>query len=371
MNDEVDDPKTEVRLVFSMPVSLNSLYDTVSFNPSMNGSWRLTEDGSTAVFTPSEPWTLNKRYEMRISSSLADSSGMVMGKDFLSAFVIGTDHEKPFLIGAWRLDNSGNAVLLDRGTVAIIGTGNTFSENPGWEKGDRLKLEFSKQVDGLSVKNCLSAEGASGLAMETMPGFNTEFIFRFDTRPAYGSRFSFRLKAGVKDNAGNESAQEYVYRIFADGGSSKPPELVGIRLPMAPGNVAAPDLTSYGIDSVYEFLPISDGKDNYPSGESINTWIEFYFDTATDASVDPFSLMELFRIQTSNNVLSFSPRRVKTGGFSVSGPNAGWEHLNRLEITGVLVNSTNYGMVHFQIGAGLMDTLGNKNEKPLIVSLLK
>ena len=364
-DDLIDDQRAEVRLSFSMPVSLNSLYNNVSFDPGMSGSWRLTDNGCTAIFTPAEPWTLNKRYELRVSSALTESNGMSIGKSFLSVFVIGMDHDIPCLVQAWRLTNSGEEPLLESGKPGV------FIENSGWEKNDRLKLMFSKPVDSLSVKNCLNAEGGPALALKDAPLFNTEIIFQFETRPEYESRFAFRLKAGVKDNAGNESAVEYVYRIFANGANSKPPRLVGIRLPMAPGSQTDREPAMFEIDSVFKMLPITDGQENYPSTEGRSTWIEFYFETAVGASIDPLSLMELFRIETSNNVLTFSPRLVKSGSFSFPNPEPGWENFQRLEIAGILTNSINFGVVNFLIGSGLRDSYGNKNEKSFCISLLK
>jgi len=310
------------------------------------------------------------RQEIRVSGALAGSNGMFMGKDFLSIFVVGSDHESLLLLEAWRLTDSGE-VLLSAGTAAIAGAGGEFIENGGWEKDDRLKLVFSRPVDGLSVKNCLSAEGAQGLVMETIPDFENEFIFRFDTRPVHESRFTFRLKPGVRDCYGNVSKNEYIYRVFANGVRSMPPQLAGIRLPMAPGSETDQQLISFGIDSLFDYLPIADGKEYYPSGEGIFTWIEFYFLTSPGASIDPFSVMELFRIETSNNVLVFSPRIIKTDSFSAAQPRAGWDNLERLEIAGVLTNSTNFGIVNFLISPGLMDSFGNKNEKVFRISLLK
>ena len=230
---------------------------------------------------------------------------------------------------------------------------------------------FSRPVDTISVKNSLGAEGAAGLIMETLPGFETEVVFCFETAPVYESRFVFKLKSGIKDQAGNESSDEHIFRIYADGYCSKPPGLVGIRMPMAPGNAASLDLADFGIHSLFVNLPITNGTGCYPSKDEIDTWIECYFETAPGAFVDPLSLMELFRIETSNNVLTFSPRQIKTGSFSVPDPRKDWEKYERLEIGGILVNTSNSGLVHFTIMPGLKDNNGNRNEKTFRISLVK
>jgi hypothetical protein len=361
----VIEPREEVRLTFSIPVPLNSLYDNVTFNPSMTGSWRLEDSGVKAIFKPSEPWAQLKQYEIRFSTSLTDNNGMNIGNEFISVFTIGADHEKPYLLNASRITKDGSVYEL-ASDIGYSGAAQLPVENNGWEKDDRLSLIFSKPVDSLSVKNYLNAEDAPSLVLETSPGFNTEFICRFDSVPVYESRFTFRIKPGIKDSSGNETKDEYIYRIFADGKYSKPPMLAGIRISMSSDNT---NLFTAGADSLFEKIPIND--ENYPSGENIQTWIEFYFITAETALVDIFSLIELFRIETSNNVITFSPRKIKIDDFSVSQPHPDWENFTRVEITGIITNTTKYGIINFIIGAGLKDSLGNKNDKTLKISIVK
>jgi hypothetical protein len=366
MNDPLVDPHDEVRLVFSQSVSIGMLYDAVSFSPSVGGIWR-TED-RTAFFTPAEPWKEGRRYELRISESLAGDGGMNIGRDFLSVFTTGNDNEKPCLTGAYRIASDGGEERLEEHTTAA------FTENTGWEKDDRLRLVFSEPVDLLTVQSCLGAEDAPGLVMETAPDmsgplFNMEATFHFERRPVFESRFSFRLKAGVRDSAGNESAGEYVFGIYADGVNSKPPALVGIRLPMSPDAIQDSRPKSYHIDDLFANLPIDTNQ--YPVDTATATWIECYFETAPGVSVDPFALMELFSVDTSNNALVFSPHVVSNSDFSIADPETGWERYQRLEIRGNLTNKTNAGVVNIQITPGLRDTAGNSNEKHFRISLLK
>jgi hypothetical protein len=138
---------------------------------------------------------------------------------------------------------------------------------------------------------------------------------------------------------------------------------------MSPESGTDKELIFFKTDSLFENIPIT--NENYPSGENINTWIELYFETAEGASVDLFSLMELFHIETSNNVIYFSPRQIKNINFTSPYPHNGMEGFQRIEITGNLTNTTNFGIVNILIDAGLKDTLGNRNEKSIKISLLK
>jgi len=368
MYEDVIDPRAEVMIEFSMPVPLNSLYENVSFSPSMSGFWLLENDGKTAVFTPSEPWIANNRYEIRVSPSFTDINGMNIKNEYKSVFTAGAGGELPRLLHAYRItkDNELFQLTPDKG---FSGASESPSENDGWEKDDRLLFIFSKSVDSLSVKNYLSAENGPALIMETKAGFETEIIFRFEKIPVYKSRFTIKIKSGIKDSAGNLSKEEYIFKVFAGGKFSKPPELAGIRIPMAPQNKTDCELIFISADSPYKIIPIK--EENYPSGEVISTWIELCFETAESASIDIFSVMELFRIETSNNVITFSPRYVKTSNINNSEPNADAENYQRIEIHGNLVNSTNYGIINFQITAGLKDSLGNHNDKSFTIPVIK
>jgi len=365
---EIDDARTQVRLEFSESMTLNSLYENISFIPSMTGYWTLEDDEKIAVFTPSETWTNNTRYEIRVSSSLTDSGGNNMRNDFTSIFTIGSDKTLPSLLRAYRITKNSEFIHLtpDRGYSSV--TEQPF-ENSGWEKDDRLSLVFSKPVDSLTVKNNLFAEDGQNLIMEISPDFCAELIFKFEKIPVYKSRFTIRLKPGIKDRAGNQTKNESIFRILADGKYSKPPELAGIKIPLSPKSISGFNPVFYEIDSLYQEINITD--DDYPSGESVDTWIEFYFSTAENASIDIFSIMEIFRIDTSNNVIDFLPRHVKTNNFKFSQPHKGWEKFQRIEISGNLINKTNSGIINFYIASGLKDSLGNQNEKSFCISIIK
>ena len=375
---------------FSFPVSLNSLRNNVSFNPSMPGTWDLDEGRMRAVFTPYEPWPQGKRFEMRISSSLEGENGISAGKDFFSIFTVGSNRELPGLISAWRVTESGEQVeLVEESSFQETSFSEKlgeFTENTGWEKGDRLRLVFSVPVDPLSVGTALVVENGSNAVLQMpeaiSPGYADtgcfeDAIFRFDRPPAFKSRFSFRLRRGIKDLYGNESEDEYSFRIFANGKNSKPPSLAGIRIPMSPGGTLDDisgssvdlNLRTYGTDQLFADLPIEGGY--YPYNTKTATWIECYFDCAPGAVIDPFSLMELFRVETSNNVLLFSPAVVRSDGFTVSGPHPPWEQYQRLEIAGTLTNTVNAGIVHFLVNSGLKDSRGNLSESQFRISLMK
>jgi len=366
--EDIVELKTEVKIEFSLPVTLKTLYESISFNPSMAGFWNLENDDKLAIFTPSEPWIQNNRYEINVSSSLTDINGMNIRKEFKSIFTTGTERELPYLMSANRVTKNNEIIQLlpDK---RFSSAAELPVENTDWEKEDKFLLVFSKPMDILTAKNYISAENGPNIVLESFPDFETEILFRFEKAPVYESRFTIKIKPGIRDSAGNAVKDEYVYKIFFNGKYSRPPELAGIRIPMAPQNKEDCDSVFISSDSLFQIIPITD--ENYPSREIINTWIELYFITAEGASIDLFSVMENFRIDTSNNVLTFSPRQIKTSNFSIPEPQTGYENLQRIEIDGNLINTTNYGIIYFMISSGLRDSFGNANEKSINIPAMK
>jgi hypothetical protein len=142
---------------------------------------------------------------------------------------------------------------------------------------------------------------------------------------------------------------------------------------MAPGKSGAEnqELRDYSEETLFYDLPIIAGEGRYPYGERTPAWIELYIDAAPGAEADLFSVMDLFRVETTNSVFSFSPQSIETENFSLPDPRPGWESYQRLEIRGFLTNTINAGVVSFCLDPGLADTLGNRNERSFRISLLK
>jgi hypothetical protein len=317
----------------------------------MNGSWSRGAGEGSVFFTPEEPWKQGQRYEIRVSASLAGETGKTLGRELASLFTAGDDRVKPSLESVWRVEKGGVMDPLEEEIPPAEGVLAEIRENPGWGKDSRIRLVFSEPVDTASLISCLVAEPGPSLALENEPGFGEEIFFRFTGQPAWGSRFSFQLKAGIRDAAGNESEGNHRFLVYVDDVYSKPPSLAGLRLPLAPGKTSPEDQNPafYSPDDLFAELPISSEEGRYPYKEAIPTWIELSFDTAPGACIDSFTVMELFRIETSNNVLAFSPRSIRAENFSMPDPQPGWESYVRLEIQGDLTNTINAGVVSFRI----------------------
>ena len=358
--------REEFRLFFSEQVSLDSCIDSVSFSPSTPGSWRLEDEGRTACFIPREPWQAGNLYHVRVDSDFSGFSGAKLGYEYSSLFYGGPDREKPFLLSAMAFSSAGDTEEIPfykQGEFPQI----AFT---AWERFTSLELVFSKPVDLSGLKNLLTAEPQAAMVMESPPEISDRAVFRFAEYPEWGSSFLFRLSPGVKDAAGNACGDEYSFRIAASGPLSKPPALVGIRLPMAPGN-ADHEALSFTAADLFTDLPIKSGEGRYPFTVSVPAWIELYFDTALGTEIDPFSVMDLFSVEATSYALQFFPRSISEDNFTWAAPKEGWEEFQRFEIKGLLINAVQSGIVTFRIRAGLKDKRLNRSGRDFRISLLK
>ena len=367
--------RDEFCLYFSERITLNSCIDYVSFSPTATGSWRLEDEGRTARFFPREPWQAGSVYHVRLDSAFSGVSGAKLGTEYSSVFYGGPDREKPILLEVLariptdpELNCQGDFYTEE---ISFYRQGDLpLSAYPEWENFFNLELVFSKPVDLGGLKSLLITEPQAALLMESPPGLSDRAVFRFSEYPEWGSSFLFKLSPGVKDAAGNLSDEEYNFKVIAAGPLSKAPGLVGIRLPMAPGNLDHEAL-SFSTEDLFVDLPIGIGEGRYPFSVPVPSWVELYFETAPGTEIDPFSLMDLFRVEVTNHALQFSPRSISAEEFSWADPGEGWENFERLEIKGLLINTVQNGIVTFSIPAGLMDKRGNRSDRDFRISLLK
>jgi hypothetical protein len=365
------DSRDCISISFSEPVTINSCTTNISFIPAVAGSWRLDGTGKRASFYPLSPWKTGIRYRININSGFSSESGRTMGEDyyFYVNTIINGDNERPTLLSAYAIDLNDEAYEIETDNVPWSG----LTEYAEWDSSYRLRLDFSEQVDTRSVKSRLSVEPYASLVMETPPGMASSVIFRFAERPAWQSSFLFKLNTGVRDEVGNETNEVRYFRIRTTNELSKPPTLVGIRLPLAPRKPSIEEQTPqvFTPNDLYADLKFDHDEIYFPYAVDIEFWIEFYFDTAPDTQVDIFSLMDLFRMDITNHAINFSPRHIETKNFTWPEPVEGWEDLGRVEIRGFLTNNVSSGVVTFRINSGLEDKRGNRSIEIFKISLLK
>ena len=362
-------PLEQVYITFSQPMDILSCRSTIAFSPAAKGTWMLDSGGTRAVFTPSEPLTMGTTYQVTISNSASSSLGISMGKDFKSRFTFGNDKTAPDILGVYAIDSNGTTLFQ----LTADDPGGTRHETPDWETTNRFRLDFSEPVNSTTLASRVILGPSGNLKLETAPGLITSAVYRTTERLSYNEHYDLRIETGIADASKNKSETKYTFRFFTNGVNSKPPALIGIRIPRSPGeaNPDNADPLAYAVTDIFEDLPIDSAANKYIYDTATSTWIELYFDTAPGTAVSEFSLMNLFRVDAGNSALSFSPRSIKSSGFTWTAPHAAWAAYSRIEVKGILTNRSNSGLISFIIGSGLLDMSGNRNDKEFRIPLLK
>lgn len=359
------EPRREIVLRFSRPVTAADCRDLVSFSPSISGTWSVDGEtsGTAARFKPIVDWETGAEYRVEVPESMVDYERVRFGRSASSRFRRGSDSTPPQL-EAFEILDSGGAL------VAAVEPGSEF---PGLNRGDRIRFRFSEPVDLSSVDTRIIAEPSLSLVRKTLGGISASAVYEPAELPSWGSRIVVRLSSGVRDPSANEAVSYGPYRLSFDGAASRPPVLVGIRLPLAPGaaDEASRMLAAFAAGDAFTSIDISGGADRYPTDTAVATTVEVYCVLADGASVDPFSVMEKFRVSATNGALSFSPRNVRTSSFTYAVPYGPWAGCARFEVDGYLTNRTAAGVVTFELSSGFSDSLLNRTTEAAILPLLK
>jgi len=359
-----------VAVTFSEPIDQATFRDRLSVTPNVIGAWRLEAGGELAIFTPLEPWAWATEYVVTAASELEDASGNQLGDSYSLRFSVGEDRSAPSLLETVAVDASGDV----RANVSQdYSDDGSVTENDGWEGSWRLRLSFTEPVSLESLSSRIACDEGLGLTLETR-GLSAEtVIVGLDERPAWGGRFSVRLKAGIEDESGNATESDLVFRFVADGPGSEPPRFIGIRLPLAPGSILPEDrdLAAFGVDEPFSTMAVSGDDARYPVGVATATAIELYIKLAPGADLDALSVMETFSVATTNGALSFSANRASVSGLSYASPYDGWGACAIARIDGTITNRVDSGVVTFGFAAGLRDSSGNAAIEAQRLPLLK
>lgn len=171
---------------FSEEIDPSTLIFTVSNGGSVNGT--VNYSGTTAIFTPALNLAGNTTYTARISGSVKDLAGNAMGLDHVWTLTTGAgpDTDPPTVVSNNPISNA-TGVALDANFEAI----------------------FSEEIDCSTVNTSTFAiENATGY-INSCSGNKAIFIPNPDLD--FNTTYTARIKASVKDIAGNPMASDYTW----------------------------------------------------------------------------------------------------------------------------------------------------------------
>ncbi|GMO28872.1 MAG: hypothetical protein Ta2F_04260 [Termitinemataceae bacterium] len=376
-NSVVFDIYQKVLIQFSDAVTKKSCENHISFSPSIGGSWQISDDGMNAEYFPKEQWKQNQTYKITLSSNFENVYGRQLGKEFVQSWTIGDDSIEPVLLHAYIIDNAGTSkYTLQQFAVSgsyadTIINNIAISEQANVESHDKIKLIFSKPVDVIKLKTYLQVEPAIKYKIETAENFANDIVVSFDDVPEWGRSYVIKLNSGLNDSLGNISKNSYFFRIKTNGSLSKLPKFTGLRFQESFIKENADGAKKIVYNSNELFSNILIDHENYQYGTSKTLVFELFFDTALNAKINLFSLMNLFRVDYTNTFFSITAKSFKEKEIGTFIPPEGFENMYCVEVTSSVFNSENSGVIKFYIAGGLTDTNGNKNNDAMSIQVTK
>jgi hypothetical protein len=359
-----------LRLSFSAPVDILSCVNEISISPAVKGLWRVEAGGKSALWLPAEPWKRGERYKLTVSPFFESALGETAGKEAVLRWTAGSAGKTPpRLLCAAAFHEGKELFELQPCAAASSSPAVPLIENTRWEHAYQLRLRWDKEIALSSLSRGFSVEPPLKFTIEPAWGDADTAVIRFEERAQWDARYLFKLDGAIGDAQGNQSGALTLFRIRANGPSSRPPELAGIRLPVNPA--ASPGSRQYETftkEDLYAYMTLR--REDFPFEQEVETWFELYFDTADGAEIDLFSLRERLRIDATNNALHFSQKTIVASGFTEAAGAPQFAGKTRVEVRGTLRNGAPSGVITFRIGEGLQDSYANSNPAAMKLALL-
>jgi len=359
-----------VSITFTEALDAQTFREHLSIVPGIAGRWQLGSSGDTVTFSPIEPWEWSTEYKITVSAAISDQANNRMGEEFIFRFSRGDELVPPTLLSMEAIDGSGNSMEV---ILPDIAEDLYVTVNRGWESDWRLRLYFDEPVETGTLERYIRCDGGNSFELESDSLFSETVAIRFLEKPEWGSEFVLGIGKGIADECGNICNTEHVVHICADGTSSAPPRLVGIRVPLAPGEILPADrmVSVFPLDAPYSTIEITAGDTRYPIGVPVKTSIELYIDVAEGAILDSFSIMESFRSASTNGAMDFSAQKISLTALAYAPPYEPWAEYMIARVDGTLTNHVDTGIFTVTLAAGLKDSAGNTSIKAQSLALLK
>jgi hypothetical protein len=330
---------------FSEPADQTSFLAAWSVSPDPGGSISFDVTGAIATYTPLSEWQPGTEYSITVSDAFTDRSGNHLASSLRTRFTAGSDNVRPNLVAVYPVTNGTPA-------ATPLTAGSATAPATGIEATMGLQIVFDKAVQRQNLESFIDIEPAWGFQLDPSGLPQTSFTLTPTERFVYGTLYRLVIKHGVLDTSGNATAADTGHFFRVDGPTTKPPSVKlvlfnGDTTPLAPfGNLVV-------------------------AGGSSVVFFDLYFDIASDASIDPFSLMHAFTITTTNGAfLTVTPTAIETGTFADPQP-AAEPGLVPARITVSITNSPNSGIVTLGVAAGFTDSAGNVMSTAYSLPLLK
>lgn len=281
----VDSQVEEIVFEFSKPVDLNSFRSAFSLSPSAEYIITTEQDDAVIKVKPAELLKKNTRYDVKVSTKLADKHRNFLLNDFESTFTNYNDEQIP-----------GYKVYWNDGTSDVVLSSSVKNENI--TKDAELIIEFDEKIDINYITSYV--EFTPSLSVQVTPDRNTKntasIIFTEDI--IWGSEYNLKVLKGLKDLCGNEIEEDTNYTIVFNNEKNRPVTMEKVLIDLKNGAAGYDEITNY-CAKTFEVA-------NFPTtGTTIPTNVYAIFSISSQAdTISDLSVMNAFNIEYTNTCFS-------------------------------------------------------------------
>lgn len=210
-----DDPERYrascIRVVFSEPIDVDSLYAGFSLMPSVQGFFSWNEPRTEIVFVPQSDLLYGTTYTVTLNTSLTDIHGNALAENYSYRFTVGDDFTAPEIISV-RSEREGT------GQIELV----EDAETEGCEKDARIVITFSEPVLREKLYDAVRISPAKSFYVDAPPA-SSHMTIVFHEALESETSYELTITPTIADESGNILRREYRYRFITNGLASTRP----------------------------------------------------------------------------------------------------------------------------------------------------
>jgi len=245
-----------VSITFSEPVLMSSVYNGISVSPAVEGSFTISPDGTSVVFTPRYGFSFGVTYTVDVSGSVKDEAGNPLLTPLTFRFTVGDDFTKP-LVTAYQ--NTIPALALDENLIVN-----------GAEKDRSITLDFSEDILTEELESAVSISPSVPFYISTSTVTSggvtfTRGVINFTENLQCEETYTLRINSVITDLQNNQLDHDYRFVFITDGAGSVTPVVTQIGDidngdnsidVWAPGDIPVLDGEKSGLTGLYDDIGI-------------------------------------------------------------------------------------------------------------------
>jgi hypothetical protein len=196
-----------VTLFFSRPMDRNSVQDAFTVNGFADKVFAWNEESTAFTVTNKKNIASLERYTWTLATTAKSVEGFLLDRAVSAQWTTDAETVKPEVFRVYPAAKKENAYGFEwQETGSPIETGFGY--------GEAVKIEFTKRMDGASLKNSVRFEPALSGRIEIINASKIVFIPERD--PVIGTYYTMTVSGEAKDENGLTMGEDYIARFTPD-----------------------------------------------------------------------------------------------------------------------------------------------------------